>query len=65
MIALNTSVGCGDTKTAVTPQVYRILEEALVQKTKAERDLKTYTNLVTLYYFNIFIFMVHFHMDVL
>eukprot|EP01038_Epipyxis_sp_PR26KG_P012305 gene12305-16502_t len=44
-IILVTSVGCGDTKTAVTPQVYRILEEALVQKTKAERDLKTYTNL--------------------
>lgn len=45
-IILVTSVGCGITKDAVPPSVYTVLEESLVAKNKAERDLKTYTNLV-------------------
>ena len=40
------SVGCGKTKDAVSPNVYALLEEALVAKNKAERDLRMYTNLV-------------------
>jgi nucleoside-diphosphate-sugar epimerase len=44
-IVLVTSVGCGTTKGAVSQQVYQVLEEALVAKNKAERDLRTYTNL--------------------
>ena len=40
-----TSVGCGNTKDAVSPEVYKVLEEAIVAKNKAERDLRTYTNL--------------------
>lgn len=44
-IILVTSIGCGSTKDAVSPQVYSVLEEALVAKNKAERDLRTYTNL--------------------
>ena len=33
-------------RSAVSPQVYAVLEEALIAKDKAERDLKLYTNLV-------------------
>jgi len=44
-IILVTSVGCGDTRGAIGEQVYKVLEEAIVAKNKAERDLKTYTNL--------------------
>lgn len=44
-IILVTSVGCGPTKSAVSPQVYAVLEEALKAKDKAERDMKLYTNL--------------------
>lgn len=44
-IILVTSVGCGPTRSAVSPQVYAVLEEALIAKDKAERDLKLYTNL--------------------
>lgn len=44
-IILVTSVGCGPTKGAVSPQVYAVLEEALIAKDKAERDMKLYTNL--------------------
>ena len=44
-IILVTSVGCGNTKGAVSQQVYAVLEEALIAKNKAERDLRTYTNL--------------------
>jgi len=44
-IILVTSVGCGKTKDAVSPLVYKTLEYILVQKDKAERDLRTYTNL--------------------
>ena len=44
-IILVTSVGCGSTKNAVSPEVYKVLEEALLAKNKAERDLRTYTNL--------------------
>ena len=39
------SVGCGNTKDAIPPNVYQVLESALVAKNKAERDLKLYTNL--------------------
>lgn len=44
-IILVTSVGCGETKGAVSDNVYKVLEEALLAKNKAERDLRTYTNL--------------------
>lgn len=44
-IILVTSIGCGTTKDAISPQVYSVLEEALVAKDKAERDLRMYTNL--------------------
>lgn len=44
-IILVTSVGCGDTKGAVSESVYKVLEEAILAKNKAERDLRTYTNL--------------------
>lgn len=44
-IILVTSIGCGNTKNAVDPQVYRLLEDALNAKNKAERDLRMYTNL--------------------
>ena len=44
-IVLVTSLGCGKTKDAVTPQVYAVLQEALEAKDKAERDLRMYTNL--------------------
>lgn len=30
---------------AISDQVYKVLEAALVEKNKAERDLRTYTNL--------------------
>jgi uncharacterized protein (UPF0333 family) len=43
------SVGCGGTKGAVSSQVYSVLENAIVAKNKAERDLQTYTNLVSSY----------------
>lgn len=41
------SVGCGGTKGAVSSQVYSVLENTIVAKNKAERDLQTYTNLVS------------------
>lgn len=44
-IILVTSVGCGDTIGAISRDTYRALETALEAKTKAERDLKLYTNL--------------------
>jgi hypothetical protein len=44
-IILVTSVGCGSTIGAISKEVYRALETALEAKGKAERDLKTYTNL--------------------
>jgi nucleoside-diphosphate-sugar epimerase len=44
-IILVTSIGCGPTKDAVGEDVYKVLEEALVAKDKAERDLRMYTNL--------------------
>lgn len=40
-----TSVGCGNTKSAIPSEVYETLFTALVSKTKAERELKLYTNL--------------------
>ena len=40
------SIGCGKTKDSLSPTAYAALEEALVEKDKAERDLRTYTNLV-------------------
>lgn len=40
------SVGCGDTKNALAAPMYEALEKVLLAKNKAERDLKTYTNLV-------------------
>ena len=43
------SVGCGGTKGAVSSQVYSVLENTIVAKNKAERDLQTYTNLVSSY----------------
>lgn len=39
------SIGCGATSSAISPQVYKVLEEAILEKNKAERDLRTYTNL--------------------
>lgn len=39
------SIGCGPTVKALSPEVYRVLEEAIVLKNKAERDLRMYTNL--------------------
>ena len=39
------SIGCGPTKAALPPQAYAALEEALVEKNKAERDIRLYTNL--------------------
>lgn len=44
-IVLVTSIGCGKTKDAVSPSVYQVLEEALLAKDRAERDLRMYTNL--------------------
>ena len=44
-IILITSIGCGDTKSAISPSVYTVLEEAILAKNKAERDLRMYTNL--------------------
>lgn len=44
-IVLVTSVGCGDTIGAVPSHVYKALEGALNAKSKAERELKMYTNL--------------------
>ncbi len=44
-IILVTSIGCGATKGAVSDDVYKVLEEALVAKNKAERDCRMYTNL--------------------
>jgi hypothetical protein len=43
-------VGCGDTIGAIPTPAYRALEGALQDKTKAERDLKMYTNLVSLFF---------------
>ena len=47
-IILVTSVGCGSTVGAIPSHVYQTLEGALTAKSKAERDLKLYTNLVIL-----------------
>jgi uncharacterized protein YbjT (DUF2867 family) len=47
-IVLVTSVGCGNTRGAITSQVFSVLEEALIAKDKAERDLRLYTNLVNI-----------------
>mmetsp|Transcript_23018 Transcript_23018/g.20908 ORF Transcript_23018/g.20908 Transcript_23018/m.20908 type:complete len:267 (+) Transcript_23018:71-871(+) len=44
-IVLVTSIGCGNTAKALSPQVYRVLEDAINAKNKAERDLRLYTNL--------------------
>ena len=44
-IILVTSIGCGATKGAVSEDVYKVLEEALTAKNKAERDCRMYTNL--------------------
>lgn len=44
-IVLVTSVGCGESIGAIPQETYRALEEALEAKSKAERDLKLYTNL--------------------
>lgn len=44
-IILVTSVGCGDTIGAISSATYRALEATLEAKSRAERDLKTYTNL--------------------
>mmetsp|Transcript_2819 Transcript_2819/g.3923 ORF Transcript_2819/g.3923 Transcript_2819/m.3923 type:complete len:262 (+) Transcript_2819:124-909(+) len=44
-IILVTSVGCGSTIGAIPQHVYRALEEPLIAKSNAERDLKMYTNL--------------------
>ena len=44
-IILVTSVGCGPTQGAIPSETYRSLEIPLEEKSKAERDLKTYTNL--------------------
>ncbi|KAG5188730.1 epimerase/dehydrogenase [Tribonema minus] len=44
-VILVTSVGCGDSRGAISDQVYTSLEKALVAKTKAEKMLqKYYTN---------------------
>lgn len=51
MIVYFQSVGCGGTKGAVSSQVYSVLENTIVAKNKAERDLQTYTNLVSSYTF--------------
>lgn len=48
-IILVTSIGCGSTRNAVSDQVYSVLEEAIVAKNKAERDLRMYTNLVSIF----------------
>ena len=39
-------MGCGDSIGAIPQATYRALEKALTAKSKAERDLKLYTNLV-------------------
>lgn len=44
-IVLVTSVGCGNTNKAIPSYVYDTLRHALEAKSKAERDLKMYTNL--------------------
>ena len=44
-IVLVTSLGCGKTRGAISDQVYAVLKDALIAKDKAERDLRTYTNL--------------------
>ena len=35
------SLGCGKTRSAISSQVYSVFEDALVAKTKAEKDLQT------------------------
>ena len=46
-IVLVTSVGCGNTLGAIPRHMYLALEGALEAKSRAERDLKMYTNLVS------------------
>jgi hypothetical protein len=41
------SVGCGDSKVAVSKEVYKLFEDTLVAKEKAESMLKLYTNTVS------------------
>jgi len=44
-VVLVTSIGCGNSKEAITPAIYEVLSEALVAKQKAENVLmKYYTN---------------------
>ncbi|CAM9208941.1 unnamed protein product [Discosporangium mesarthrocarpum] len=44
-VVLVTSVGCGSSREAISDEVYKVLEKALVAKTKAENMLlKYYTN---------------------
>ncbi len=40
------SVGCGSSKEAVSKDIYKLFEETLKAKEKAEERLKLYTNLV-------------------
>jgi hypothetical protein len=40
-------VGCGDSKVAVSKEVYKLFEDTLVAKEKAENMLKLYTNTVS------------------
>lgn len=40
------SVGCGDSKVAVSKDIYKLFEETLSAKEKAENMLKLYTNSV-------------------
>ena len=44
-IILVTSIGCGESKAAITKDTYLSLESFLSEKDKAERDIKLYTNL--------------------
>ena len=39
---LVTSVGCGDSKAAPGPEVYKVLEPVLLEKNKAEEKLKVF-----------------------
>lgn len=57
------SVGCGDTIGAVPSHVYKALEGALNAKSKAERELKMYTNLVSSHLLPSFDFLSFFLQD--
>jgi hypothetical protein len=45
-LILMTSVGCGSSKVAVSKDIYKLFEETLQAKEKAENLLKLYTNMV-------------------